>query len=103
VLAALRYPWSGISDAPRRGHVEIIVITDCIGDGGRRCRQRSPTDMTAPQTDPTVLTSDVPDIGGVRLDEVVPIDLSALAFIVAGISAVENESDFGDSAFNSSI
>jgi hypothetical protein len=59
--------------------------------------------MTAPQADPTVLTSDVPDIGDVRLDEDFPIDLSDLTFIVAEISAVEDESGFGDSAFNSSI
>ena len=59
--------------------------------------------MTAPQADPTVLTSDVPDVGHVRLDEDVAINLSGLARIMRGISVAEDESGFSVSAFNSSI
>ncbi len=58
--------------------------------------------MTAPQAEPTVLTSDIPDIGHVPLDADVAIDLSGLARIMRGIS-VEYESDSPVSAFNSSI
>jgi hypothetical protein len=59
--------------------------------------------MTAPQADPAVFTSVVPDIGDVRLDEDYPTDLSGLAFIEAEISVGEDESGFRTSAFNSSI
>jgi hypothetical protein len=70
-----------------------------LADAGRGARLI----MTAPQADTTVLTSDVPDIGDVRLDEDVAIDLSDLVLIMPEISVVEDEPGFGDSAFNSSI
>ena len=67
-----------------------------VTDAGRGARLI----MTTPQTDSTVLTSDVPDISRVPLDEPVTIELFGMARIRRWISVVEDESR---SAFNSSI
>jgi hypothetical protein len=75
------------------------VSAAVIADAGRGARLI----MTARQADPTVLTSEIPDIGHLRLDEDVAIDPSGLACIMRGISVVEDESGSPVSAFNSSI
>jgi hypothetical protein len=59
--------------------------------------------MTAPQAEPTVITSDFSDIGCVRLDVDVALSASDRARIMRGIGAVEGESGSPVSPFNSSI
>ncbi len=55
--------------------------------------------MTAPQADPTALTSDIPDISHVGLDEAVTIASPGMSRIMRGISGTAPSV----SAFNSSI
>lgn len=57
--------------------------------------------MTAPQADPAVLTSDIPEICDVTLDQDVAIDPRGLSRIMREITVVSGLSQVA--SFNSSI
>jgi hypothetical protein len=75
--------------------VSAAVVAD-VGRGAKLI-------MIAPQADDTVITSNLPDICDVSLDQEAAIGVSGLASIMRGITVVEGEPGSVVSAFNSSI